>query len=488
MRSKYVRLFRKALAILFKKGPVFFTKTVLRALYARRYILTFLFGTVLPMMIKTLFQKGPQGCVQYSSLLFKKLKYHRAYKQKEAEYAGSEVNLALVRPNSANTRPEDEDILHFSVLFVTSIDVQPSKRYRVDNVCEQLNKRGIKTSTLYEVDIFERFGEALTFDVIVFQRLPIDPGVRYLLEEACARGIALVFEIDDYVFDASVYLAQDSVKNASPTYRRYMEAHCNHLYQTMMACQYFISTTRTLAEAARRKERISYVIRNGLNDRQVALADQAQRRRAQRRRDAWVRIGYQPGTSTHRLDFAIVLPALCRILDEFPQVKLVVQGHLDLPEVLQPYHRRIERWPYVPWQKLVDVTGRLDIAIAPLEPDNLLNEAKSALKYFEPGLVEVPVVASPTEDFRTAIRHGVNGFLAATDEEWYESLCSLVSDPVLRQQVAQAARQDVLTHYTSEAQSTDTLAVFQDILRDHRSLAGARRMVRQPTYFTFSPR
>jgi glycosyltransferase involved in cell wall biosynthesis len=155
---------------------------------------------------------------------------------------------------------------------------------------------------------------------------------------------------------------------------------------------------------------------------------------------------------------------------------------------LWPYRRRIERWPYVSWQKLVGITGRLDIAIAPLEPDNLLNEAKSALKYFEPGLVEVPVVASPTEDFRRAIQSGVNGFLAANDEEWYESLRSLVSDAVLRQQMGQAAREDVLTHYTSEAQSTETLAVFQDILRDHRALAGARRMVHQPTYFTFSPR
>jgi glycosyltransferase involved in cell wall biosynthesis len=488
MGSKFVSLFRKALKILFKQGPVTFTKKVLRALYARRYILIFLFGAVLPTMIKTLLHKGPVGCWRYISMLSQKFKYHRACELQAAKYAGSEINLALVRPNPANTSGEDGDISHFSVLFVTAIDVQLSKRYRVDNLCEQLNKHGIKTSTLYEVEIFERFEEALTFDVIVFQRLPIDPGIRYLLEGACACGIALVFEIDDYVFDASVYLSQDSVKHASPADKLYIETLCTRLHQTLMACQYFISTTWTLADAAKGMGRTSYVVRNGLNDRQVALADQALRRKGQRRRDGWVRIGYQPGTRTHRQDFAVALPALARILEEFPQVKLVIQGPLDIPEALRRYRQRIERWPYVSWEKLVEVTGRLDLTIAPLEPDNLLNEAKSALKYFEPGLVEVPVVASPTEDFRAAIRHGVNGFLAATDEEWYNSLRSLVGDAALRQQVAQAARQDVLACYTSTAQSSDTLAVFQDILRDHRSLAGARRMVRQPAYFTFSPR
>src|SRR5579871_47007 len=126
MRTKFIRLFRKALATLLKEGPVTFIKKVLRTLYARRKPLTTLFRTILSTMLKKLLHEGPVGCARYNALLFKKVKYRLACKRKAAEYAGSEINLAHLKPNSAGTPPQNEDLSHFSVLFVTAIDVQAS--------------------------------------------------------------------------------------------------------------------------------------------------------------------------------------------------------------------------------------------------------------------------------------------------------------------------------------------------------------------------
>jgi glycosyltransferase involved in cell wall biosynthesis len=351
------------------------------------------------------------------------------------------------------------------ILYVTGVQDRFSKRYRAENIREQLQKKSIVVELINEVDIFRQIKRGLDYDAIVFQRVIADPGTRLLCSLARERGIALVFDIDDYlVFDESLIVSH-YMKNATRVQIDTATAQITSLRELLLMCNYFIGTTETLCKAAEKAGLKSYTIRNGLNDRQVLLADRALRRKGQRHGEGWVRIGYQPGTRTHQQDFAVALPALGQILDEFPQVKFVIQGSLELPEALQRFQQRIDRWPFASWQKLVDMTAHLDIVIAPLER-NIICEAKSALKYFEPGLVAVPVVASPTEDFQRAIQSGVNGFLAANDEEWYESLRSLVSDPVLRRQVGQKAREDVLAHYTSEAQSTDTLAVFHSMLND----------------------
>jgi glycosyltransferase involved in cell wall biosynthesis len=130
---------------------------------------------------------------------------------------------------------------------------------------------------------------------------------------------------------------------------------------------------------------------------------------------------------------------------------------------LLPFADRIERQPFVSWQKLVGATAELDVTIAPLETDGRFTEAKSALKYFEAGLVEVPIVASPTEDYRLAIRHGESGFLASSEDEWFSCLEELILDAGRRKEMGKIARKDVLTRYTSQAQSEGALAVFRSI-------------------------
>lgn len=457
--SRISYLMRKGAMILVKGGPVEFMNYATKGLYNRRarlYSIIYHLRSIIPAQKEKL-QNLSRIKVEAPNL--------------------SEVALDLVQKRLRHRRWKREKTAPFSVLFITSIDEALSARYRVDNLCEQLRKQGIQTCILYNFEIVEHFEEALNFDILVFQRLPMDPEVGNLLSQGRKHGAALVFEIDDYIFDASLYLGQDSVKQTSPAQIAVLATRSARLCETLLACDYFIGTTSTLAKAATDLGRISFEIRNGLSDRQVTLAKKALKQQGhQQKAGGIVQIGYQSGTATHRKDFLVALPALIRILETFPQIKLVIQGFLEIPEALQPFSERIERWPYVSWERLVEVTAQLDLAIAPLEPNNLLNEAKSALKYFESGLVEVPVVASPTEDFLKAIRHGINGFLPNTEEEWYESLRLLISDGSLRRQVGITARQDVLTHYTSIAQSKNTLAVFQAILHDHAT----RGMPRSP--------
>ena len=104
----------------------------------------------------------------------------------------------------------------------------------------------------------------------------------------------------------------------------------------------------------------------------------------------------------------------------------------------------------MPFDELPLEYARFHVSIAPLEVGNPFCEAKSEVKYIEAALVGVATVASPTEPFSAAIRHGETGFLATDDDSWYEALSRLVVDERLRNEVAANAHRDVLTRYGPE--------------------------------------
>lgn len=93
--------------------------------------------------------------------------------------------------------------------------------------------------------------------------------------------------------------------------------------------------------------------------------------------------------------------------------------------------------------------AKADIGIAPLVGDEF-DRCKSELHWLEYAITGAAFVG---EGFRrgeapySMIRHGVDGFLARTAQEWYSSMKSLVESKDLRQQIAGAAKERVLLEY-----------------------------------------
>ena len=102
--------------------------------------------------------------------------------------------------------------------------------------------------------------------------------------------------------------------------------------------------------------------------------------------------------------------------------------------------------------------------LAPLEVGNAFCEAKSELKFFEAALVGVCTVASPTDPFARAMRHGETGLLAATTEEWREAIDHLLSDAAIRRSMAQAAQEDVLHRFGPPAIGARAAETYRGIL------------------------
>ena len=140
----------------------------------------------------------------------------------------------------------------------------------------------------------------------------------------------------------------------------------------------------------------------------------------------------------------MIRPALMQIMDEYPQVGLILVGELDAADELKKYSDRIIKKKATDWRNLPQLIALADVNLAPLE-NTLFNRAKSEIKWIEAALVRVPTVASKVGAFERMIENNVTGVLCEDKEdEWTESLKRLVEDRSLRERLGQQAYEFVM--------------------------------------------
>lgn len=142
-----------------------------------------------------------------------------------------------------------------------------------------------------------------------------------------------------------------------------------------------------------------------------------------------IRIGYF-GSITHLEDIKMILPALHKIYQEFPNVMFVFVGDPRIADLMEGLPSEVMMG--VPFDgypaKLHSLS--LDIAIAPLR-DSEFNKNKSAIKFYEASIAKYPFVASNTI-YEWEVKHGETGLLCNNIEEWRENLRKLILDKDLR--------------------------------------------------------
>ena len=103
----------------------------------------------------------------------------------------------------------------------------------------------------------------------------------------------------------------------------------------------------------------------------------------------------------------------------------------------------------IPWTEQTEVAsiGSFDIGIMPLV-DEPFERGKCGYKLIQYMACGLPVVASPVGVNCQIVEHGVNGFLAETQQQWEDALRTLLIDSDLRQRMGQAGRQKVEAQYS----------------------------------------
>ncbi len=90
-----------------------------------------------------------------------------------------------------------------------------------------------------------------------------------------------------------------------------------------------------------------------------------------------------------------------------------------------------------------------DIGIMPLT-DDPWSRGKCGFKLLQYMALGIASVASPVGVNIEIIEHGVNGFLASTDEEWVEYVGKLAASSELRRSMGEKARETVVSRYSMD--------------------------------------
>jgi glycosyltransferase involved in cell wall biosynthesis len=157
-----------------------------------------------------------------------------------------------------------------------------------------------------------------------------------------------------------------------------------------------------------------------------------------------VRIGWigTPLNDHHLEALYSPLAALARERD----FELVIVG------LNKPLQWDIPQVRYIDWQ-LANEFGyfaHFDIGIMPVT-DSPFARGKCAFKLIQYMAAGLPVVASPVGANCEVVEHGKNGYLAATQDDWYFMLRQLVDDPEMRRRMGEHGRDLVRRRYTVDA-------------------------------------
>lgn len=331
-----------------------------------------------------------------------------------------------------------------------------TQRYRVYNYAEMLTSYGY-ASDIY-VDEELNPGDGISADLVILNRIVWSETIGALIEFCRARRIPVIFDIDDLVFDISRVGLLRATKSYGPEDLARTCSFIDRTRQTMLACDAVTVSTVPLAAEVRALGLTAYVLPNNISVSTWAIAE-----RPRESHRSVTKIGYFSGTKTHEEDFAVCAHALRRVLDTHPETKLLIVGHLDLPPDLESYEGRIERLPLMPHDEMLAVMASIDINLAPLEANNDFTDCKSELKIFEAAAMGVPTIASPTTPFRAIISSGYNGYLAASDDEWYAAISRLVCDPAMRAGMGDAAKREIAARFDVRATVNEAIAIYDAV-------------------------
>ena len=359
--------------------------------------------------------------------------------------------------------PEKKPVHARDILFINGSTLPHPERYRVQHQVEQLVANGMTVDSVFydqlDIDMVRRYRG------FVFFRCPVTPTIREFIKLAKENNKTCFFDIDDLVID-DVYTEQIKfVREMSKVDRAHYDDGVHRMKETLMLCDYAITTTGRLAEELQHYTSDVFVNRNVASDEMARHSINAFK--TVKKDESKVVLGYFSGSITHNEDFELILPSVVKLLDKYNNLYLKIVGILDLPKELQPYSHRIITIEFMDWKIMPQEIALCDINLAPLK-QSIFNEAKSENKWLEAALVKVPTAASNLGAFSEIIKNGVDGVLV-DDDEWFSKLDWLITHKSERTAIADKAHKIVLAEHMTTTTKYDLTSFIQGKLA--RSIA-----------------
>ena len=326
-------------------------------------------------------------------------------------------------------------MLHMKVLYILGCNEGPSKRYRVFNHIDYLKIHHIEAEWVWDIHPeIQDVSFVKQFSIVVNFRGGYSDRIEKLFEMCRSIGVPTVYDVDDLVYDSSLVNHIDAYnlmdEQAKFNYLNGIES----ISKMVMSSDFLTTSTPFLNQHIQNfSSKKSFLIPFGFNEMQYKLSLTRCEQKSTRF------IGYLSGTKTHERDFGEAATALKKILMEYDDVYLKVIGYLDVEKHLPGLSHKVIQIPFMHWESLVFETTSLYMAIAPFDASSDFCQSKSDLKFVEPALCRVPIVASEISSFCSSIVHGVSGYIARNADEWYSCMKVMLDSGEIRNNLGNSA-------------------------------------------------
>lgn len=151
------------------------------------------------------------------------------------------------------------------------------------------------------------------------------------------------------------------------------------------------------------------------------------------------------GSTSHFIDLQHTqfVEGMDKVMKRYPNVNFITIGAF-VPDFKKKWGQRYQNGfghqDLYTWvkEKYPTFIEQADIVIAPLS-DTVYDKAKSAIKRWEVAAAIKPFVGERIRQYEESIEEGVDGLLAGTSDEWYQSIAKLIEDKELRRIMAEKA-------------------------------------------------
>ena len=165
------------------------------------------------------------------------------------------------------------------------------------------------------------------------------------------------------------------------------------------------------------------------------------------------------GTETTRNYLEMIKPIFQKLTSKYGD-KIYFKVICDQPWSAEGIELKNEKWDK---EKEIEQLEEIDIGVMPLTDDQW-SRGKCGFKGLQYMAMESATIMSPVGVNKQIINHGENGYLASTDEDWFEQLSSLIENKELRLQIGKAGRDTVIKKYSVSSTKDLYLKYLNEII------------------------
>ena len=345
------------------------------------------------------------------------------------------------------------------VLIIGELSLVQCKKYRILQKIEMLKELGIKCDFSHWLDVPRCLNYLQTCSSVIFYRVPFTKITNSLLNESRRLGLSIGYDIDDPIFDITTYANNINLDYLDQKEKIGILSSSSSYESMLIACDYVITSTPELQGKIKSlADQEVYLWRNMIDSESLNVVNYINEFSYRKKKDDTIfRIGYMSGSRAHEADFKTAIFAIEKILIEFNHVHVYVHGHAQLAvELSMRYPDRIQIKKFSDYYTYLESFESLDLNIIPLVSDDF-NNCKSAIRYLEASLFNVPTIVTYIGDFKNIINEDKNGYFVRDNSEWYDKLKFAITSKNEIQKVGASANKYVLDNFVLR-NSTETIS------------------------------